>query len=148
MRSTSVKFIVGFLLFCSQLGFAQKKIELTKISSGKQMVIKEGVRVIYVLKKGRRKRIGTLKAITDTSIQIGKNMISLKNVRSIGESPAKARALSILAAVAGGGLLGSVESTDSVPVIIIGVLCPLPYYFILFIYRIRTLLKMLRKNGR
>jgi hypothetical protein len=75
--------IFVFLMFPIIL-FALPHIKLTNNRTGKVLFLKEGTRIGYVLKKQRLVRAGTIQHITDSSIQVGKTHLAIRDLRLIG----------------------------------------------------------------
>lgn len=77
--------VIIVMFFGIQASFAQKAIQLTKVSTGKKHILLVGHRVEYTLKsKPQVHYIGLIDSVNETSVVIQGTKISYEELKSIG----------------------------------------------------------------
>lgn len=107
--------MVVSMLFANSV-IAQKAVQLTRVSSGKKVVIKEGKRVIYKLKGNSDAYMGNLESVGDSTLLIGGEKVALDQLEYFGKkSKGSAFWGSTLIILGSATIVGSIASAGNDP---------------------------------
>lgn len=130
MRLFTITLISIFLIF-ARVNYAQT-LKLTKIKSGKEVLIKEGSRVGYKTKQDFFLKGGNVHILNDSSIQVNDRAIILKKIKYFGIRKKGSTGLTILTAALSGFSLGFTLNSNSSTVRAIGILRAASFYGVSF----------------
>ena len=98
--------LIFIIFFIPVITSAQKKIKLTKTSTGKEVVIREGKRVVYFLEGQDKGSTGILNKIEDDSLLIDDKMIRLHDLTAFGKRKKGTGTWTFLMGAFGGACIG------------------------------------------
>jgi hypothetical protein len=98
--------LLVLIITLPSISSAQQKIKLTKTSNGKEVIIPEGKRVVYILKDQVNGTTGILNKIHNDSLLIDDKLISLNDITAFGKRKKGTGTWVFLMATFGGGLIG------------------------------------------
>ncbi|MBL7840594.1 MAG: hypothetical protein JNJ75_10670 [Cyclobacteriaceae bacterium] len=81
--SARVVLLVLLAILCSDI-YAQRVLQLTKVSNGKKIILKEGYRVVYILQGNTSRNKGVIDKINESSVTIGGYDFLLSEFKAIG----------------------------------------------------------------
>jgi len=103
----------------NSVGYAQKAVQLTNQTSGAKQLIKEGHRIQFTLKSDMPpypRHVGELNAITDSTITVDEQVVSLTELKTIGRKRKGSGFWSVASTVVGTGLIiGSIANSSYDP---------------------------------
>jgi hypothetical protein len=108
----SIFLIIVINLICS-VSIQAQYIKLTNRNTKKEVAIKKGMRVSYVLKNKGRAVTGILNEITSTSITVDATTVSLEELSGFGRRKKGSGFGSFVMAFFGGAMIGSVIFADN-----------------------------------
>ena len=107
--------LAAFVIICST-AYSQRALQLTNLSSGKKLFIKEGQRIVYVLKGSTSRSKGILEKVNESSVTIAGYDFKLEELKSIGRKRKGSGFWSTSSAILGVGMIiGSIQSANSDP---------------------------------
>lgn len=108
---TSLLFV---FLLSPTLGIAQSGIILTNTKTDREIHLKQGIRVAYVLTTKSGSKAGKLNYISRDSITVGDTKISLEEIKAIGQKKGGANLVAGLMASFGGAMIGEAIKPDEI----------------------------------
>lgn len=102
-------FFLIFAIVIFSLDVPAQQIKLTNNKTKKELLIKKGMRVSYVLKKHKTKAvIGILNEVTSTSITVDTTTVAIEDLARFGRRKKGVGFGTFALAAVGGGMIGSV----------------------------------------
>lgn len=107
--------LVLLSILCSDI-YAQRVLQLTKVSNGKKIILKEGYRVVYVLEGNTSRNRGVIDKINESSVNIGGYDFLLSEFKAIGRKRKGSGFWSTSSAALGTMfIIGAIQATEDDP---------------------------------
>lgn len=90
-------------------------LKLSNSKSGKEIILEEGARVVYVLKTARGTNTGIIKSIGEKEVMIGATAIPLDDFSLLGSRKKGSGAGAVVLAALGGSMIGTALRPDPDP---------------------------------
>lgn len=105
--------LVSILILITSANCHAQQVKLTNRNTEKELLVKKGMRVSYVLKSKTKAVTGILNEITDTSITVDTTTVSLDDLARFGKrKKGSGFGMSVMAFL-GGAMIGSVLFADN-----------------------------------